>query len=425
VKVNKRHLRPIVRAVEVAASPGHRPLTEAVHFLQDAFGKGRSLSQYPPEAFPLRCIPETAKRYLYTSEANGHRRLLPDRYEFLVSRLLRNGLEAGDIFCRDSVRFRSFEDDLLDDQRWQDKDTLMTHTGLAILKQPIRDHLAELEERLETRLQEVNQRITAGENTHFEVKKRGPHVHWTLQYPRDAEPVNHALFDALQQIDIGSVLHFANRQCHFMETFEHVLGRYAKQERDDDTMIACLIAWASNMGLGRMGENSDISYPALATTSDNFLRLETLKGANDRVSNAIATLPVFKHYDLDDVLHSSSDGQKFETRTPTINARHSPKYFGLKKGVVAYTLLANHVPINAEIIGANEHESHYVFDILFNNTTDIQPEVHSTDTHGTNEVNFALLHVFGYQFAPRYRDIYDKVSTALYGFKHPSQYDEG
>jgi hypothetical protein len=25
-----------------------------------------------------------------------------------------------------------------------------------------------------------------------------------------------------------------------------------------------------------------------------------------------------------------------------------------------------------------------VFDILFNNTTDIQPEIHSTDTHGSN-----------------------------------------
>ncbi len=54
-------------------------------------------------------------------------------------------------------------------------------------------------------------------------------------------------------------------------------------------------------------------------------------------------------------------------------------------------MVANHIPVNARIIGANEHESHYVFDILFNNTTDIQPDVHSTDTHGTNEVNFAIL----------------------------------
>jgi TnpA family transposase len=84
--------------------------------------------------------------------------------------------------------------------------------------------------------------------------------------------------------------------------------------------------------------------------------------------------------------------------------------------------VANHIRINARIIGANEHESHYVFDLLFNNTTEIQPEVHSTDTHGTNAVNFALLHLFGYQFAPRYRDFYDQVRTTLYGFKHPRHY---
>jgi TnpA family transposase len=395
-----------------------------VHFLKGAFSKGRSLSQYPPEAFPLRVIPDTVKRYLYGDDGNGQRRLLPDRYEFLVYRLLRHGLEAGDIFCRDSVRFRSFEDDLVDTPRWQAKDTLIVDTGLTILQQPIREHLAELEQRLETRLSEVNQRIAAGENAHFESKRRGPTVRWTLHYPHDTESVNHVFFDALKQVDIGSVLHFVHQHCHFLDAFDHVLGRYAKQERDDHTMIACLIAWASNMGIGRMGENSDIGYQALATTSENFLRLETLKGANDRVSNAIAALPIFRHYDIDDVLHSSSDGQKFETGIPTINARHSPKYFGLKKGVVAYTLLANHVPIQADIIGANDHESHYVFDILFNNTSDIQPAVHSTDTHGTNEVNFALLHLFGYQFAPRYRDFYDKVTKALYGFKHPRLYGE-
>jgi TnpA family transposase len=49
------------------------------------------------------------------------------------------------------------------------------------------------------------------------------------------------------------------------------------------------------------------------------------------------------------------------------------------------------VPFNARIIGANESESHYVYDLLANNTTDIQPNTHSTDTHGTNEVNFLIL----------------------------------
>lgn len=419
----KRHLRAILLAVDFAASSVHAPLIEAVHFLKAAFRKGRSLGHYPPGRFPNRFIPDSIKRYLYTKGTHRQKHLLLDRYEFFVYRILRNGLEAGDVFCRDSVCFRSFEDDLLDDQMWQKKEELIASTGLTIFKLSIRDHLASLEQMLEDRVTKVNQRIASGENEHFQIKKRGPHVRWSLQYPRSSEPVNHSFFDALRQVDIGDLLYFVNRHCRFMEAFDHTLGRYVKQEADDRAVTACLIAWGTNMGLGKMGELSDIGYHTLSTTSDNFIRLETLREANDRVSNAIAGLPIFAYYDIGETLHSSSDGQKFETQIHTINARHSPKYFGLKKGIVAYTLVANHIPVNAKIIGANEHESHYVFDILYNNMTDIQPEVHSTDSHGANEVNFAILHLFGYQFAPRYRDLHDKVSKSLYGFKHPSQYD--
>jgi len=419
----KCNLRPILQAIELASASGHAPLLKALQCLKAATQKGRPLNQYRSDSFPAQFIPDSTRRYLYASAAAGGQ-LLPDRYEFLVYRLLRNGLESGDIFCRDSVRFRSFEDDLLSEQQWKAKTELITATGLTILKQPIQDYLMALEQTLETRLSEVNQRLSTGENQHFEVKKRGAQVRWTLQSPSIGESINHPLFNALKQVNLSSVLHFVNQRCQFSNAFEHRLGRYVKQKSDDSVLIACLIAWGTNMGLGRLSETSDISYHALANASNNFFRPETLTNANDLVSNAIAELPIFRHYDIGESLHSSSDGQKFESQIQTINARHSPKYFGLKKGVVSYTLVANHVPVNARIIGANEHESHYVFDLLFNNTTEVQPSVHSTDTHGANEVNFAILHLFGYQFAPRYRDIYDKVSHALYGFKHPSQYGE-
>ncbi|MCL4352231.1 MAG: Tn3 family transposase, partial [Firmicutes bacterium] len=138
--------------------------------------------------------------------------------------------------------------------------------------------------------------------------------------------------------------------------------------------------------LGKMGSISDLNYQTLHTTANNFLRPETLRAANDRVSNAMAQLPIFRHYDIEEEIHSSSDGQKFETQCSTLRSRHSPKYFGLKKGIAQYTLVANHVPINIRIFGANDHESHYVFDVLYNNPTDIRRTIHSTDTHGTNQV---------------------------------------
>ncbi|MFI5305664.1 MAG: Tn3 family transposase [Nitrospiria bacterium] len=44
-------------------------------------------------------------------------------------------------------------------------------------------------------------------------------------------------------------------------------------------------------------------------------------------------------------MHSGSDGQKWVNQFETINSRYSPKYFGLEKGITAYTLVGNHVPV--------------------------------------------------------------------------------
>lgn len=412
----KRRLRPILRTVTFEALGGNLPLLEAVRFLQTRFREGKSLRLAPPDQLPMQFVPGHIRRYLYAPDEHRQRRLSHDRYEFLVYRMLRNALEAGDVFCRQSVRFRSFEDDLLDDVRWQEKETLIAQTGLTILQQPIEELLATWEQQLEGSLRAVNERIALGENKAIQMLPGG---RWNLPYTRAAPAINHAVFAAHPDIDIQAILHFVDQRTHFSQRFEHVIHRSVKQPLDRSLMMAVLIAWGTNMGLGRMSNISDLSLSVLSTISDNFIRLETLRAANDQVSNTVAELPIFRYYDIGDLVHSSSDGQKFETRIHTINARHSSKYFGLKKGVVAYTLVANHQPINARIIGAHEHESHYVFDLLANNTTEVQPTWHSTDTHGTNQVNFALLHMFGYQFAPRYSDLYDKVRTALYGFRHP------
>ena len=57
---------------------------------------------------------------------------------------------------------------------------------------------------------------------------------------------------------------------------------------------ASILAWGTNTGLGRMGQISDIGYNMLASTSDNFIRLENLRAANDLITNAIAEMPIFR-----------------------------------------------------------------------------------------------------------------------------------
>lgn len=83
----------------------------------------------------------------------------------------------------------------------------------------------------------------------------------------------------------------------------------------DQQAIACLVAYGTNVGLGKM-EKFRISLSDPLYLSSNSLRLETLRAANDQVSNAMSKLPHSRHYDIDEEIHSSSDGQKFETQFP-------------------------------------------------------------------------------------------------------------
>lgn len=411
----KRNLRPLLRFLSLQGTAAHTRRLETLATMVAAFERGERL---PVLHVSTGLIPARLKRYLL--EPSGT--IIRDRYEFMVYRQLRDGLEAGDLHCRDSARFRSFDDDLVDDETFDRRSELFPRHGLEIAARPLREQLEELRELVETRFESVNRRILSGENRFVRVQN-GKAV-WERavrsETPVSAEP----FFNMVERLDIDTLLLFIDRRIGFMEAFEHVLGRYQKSTPSKPAIIASLMAYATNIGLGRMADICNLSYQELSTTAGNYIRLETLKEANDRLANATARLPIFRHFDIDEAVHSSSDGQKFEAAIPTINARHSSKYFGLNKGVVSYTLLANHVPLNARIIGANEHESHFVFDILFNNATDILPAIHSTDTHGTNHVNFALLYEFGYRFAPRYRNVQRQVKSGMLGFRHPTRYDK-
>jgi TnpA family transposase len=418
-KLNLRHL---FSTLDFAGLVEDAPLLEAVVFLQELLRQSKSPRQANPADFPTGIFAKGIQRYMYTEAGKRKdRRLDVDRYEFLVYRLLRKALEGGNVYVRDSNEFRSFEDDLIRPERWKDKDSVLREIGAPALLTPIEETLATFHTELEDKFDRVNRRIENGENKHIKVTGTGDKRRWSLIYPTEEEPINGPFYGQLPGIGIADLLRFVAEMTGFSSAFTHVLGRYVKQEADPHHVLACVVAMGTNMGLWKMAEVSGLGHSALMTTARNFLRAETLHAANDTISNATAALPMFDQYDVDGMKHSSSDGQRVETQIQTINARHGSKYFGLKKGVSAYTLVANHVPCNARIIGTHEHESHFVFDILHNNTTDIQPERHSTDTHGTNQVNFWLLFFDGYQFAPRYRDLHKRMS-GLVGFRHPSHH---
>jgi TnpA family transposase len=79
------------------------------------------------------------------------------------------------------------------------------------------------------------------------------------------------------------------------------------------------------------------------------------------------------------------------------------------------------VPFVTEIIGANEHEGHFVYPMLFRNTSEVDPHIISSDTAGTNNVNDLMYYLIGKIHAPCYRSTVKKTKN-ICGFKPPSHY---
>jgi TnpA family transposase len=86
----------------------------------------------------------------------------------------------------------------------------------------------------------------------------------------------------------------------------------------------------------------------------------------------------------------------------SLNANYSFKYFGKDQGVAAYTFRDERDLLwFSTVFSSAERESAYVIDGLMHNEV-VKSDIHSTDAFGFSELVFAVSHLLGFSYAPRF-----------------------
>lgn len=397
--LRKGLLRSLFLCLQFEGSEETQRLSSALETARRDLSAQDSLSEMAID----RQLP-SRKQAPFLQDGNGNFR--PDRFEWYLYLQVPNRMN-GQLTLPQVIKYRALDADLVGRKRWQEeKEKLLKQSQLPKLMIGSDELINGMVKNLDARLHEVSGYLEDSDNRNIILRNPKGKRLWRLPSGSKKHLVNNPFFQQLPTTAIADVLRMVDRDTGFIDCFEHVLGAHSKSRAHELDLLAILVGNATNQGIYGIAQISDRTYDQLSTIQANYLRLETLAAANDRINNATAKLPIFKHYNIqEDVIHASADGQKFETRRETFKTRYSSKYFGTQKGISAMSLIANHAAINARVIGANEHESHYIFDLLMSNSSEIIPEVLSTDTHGVNHVNFALLDLFGYHFAPRYAQV--------------------
>jgi TnpA family transposase len=401
---SKKNLRHLHIVMDFSSTAENSPWLAALNWMKETFFRQQKLEQRPLCEIPDGTIPTRLRTYLLNTDDKGDiTGLNGNRYEFWIYHQIHKRLETGELYLDDSVAHRNFPDELVNIEQ---KSEVLQQMDLPWFRQSLETELDTQLADLQYLWKRFDRKLRQGKLTHLEFDPKTKKIIW--HKPKaDKDLASQTDFYAkLQARDIADIFRFVNERCNFLSEMTPLQPRYAKSVSDADNLMAVILAQALNHGNLSMAENCDIPYHILNVTHQQYLRLATLKAANDKISNFISELSIFPHYSFGlEGLYGSVDGQKLEAATPTIKARHGKKYFALGKGVVAYTLLVNHIPLQTELISPNDHESYFTFDIWYNNTSNIIPDTITGDMHIINKANFAIHFCFKMQLAPRFTDL--------------------
>lgn len=425
------NLRPLFMEINFETNDDLKNLFKAIRFLKSTFHQKTPLKEIPRHMIPTGHIKPKSLLGLFTEASSAQtvkstskKTLNAWQYEFYIYRAIRENIKASKIYVNSSVGYKSFEAEVNIHPNWQKEEKkILKELNNPILLRPIEETLTELEGILEPLIERTNRRALSGENKHINITHhRDGRIDWTLPYPKRNNEIDNPFYDSLETKTISEVFDFVEQECHFMRAFTPITQRGATKIKKDYLGIkATLLANGTMQGTNLFSKRSNLKYQRLQTAEQSHIRLATLRDAGDIIANSMVNLPIFDLYELDGKKHGSVDGTKKKTRRRILKARHSKKYFGTDIGLVVMTMTLGHVPFVTEIIGANEHESHFIYPMLHRNTSEIDPDIISSDTAGTNNVNDLMYYLMGKTHAPCYRSTAKKTKT-ICGFRLPSHY---
>jgi len=385
---------PILKALTLRGEPGSEPLLEALERFKERDG---AIDRNAPHAF-LR--PDER-------EAVDKGEFRVSLYKALLFVHVIGGVKSGNLNLTQSYKYRPLDEYLICRERWEnDRENFLARAGLACFADPGRV-LRELDEQLHDHYLTTNRHIRDDVNDLVTFSAKGS---FRIKTPRaeenEADPLQD-VFPERQYIALAEVLATVDRYSGCLNEFRHWQQRYNRPKPARKTFIAGLAAIGCDIGMGKILKISrEIDATALENTVNWYFYPEGLHAVNDRIIQFMDGLELPNVYRNDpETLHTSSDGQKFEVRGDSLNANYAFKYFGKGKGVSIYSFIdERHLLFHSIVISAAERESAYVIDGLMHNDV-VKSDIHSTDTHGYTEAIFGAMHLLGFSYAPRIKNL--------------------
>ena len=407
------YLRPIFTTVTFEFYKENSHIMNLINLLKTHYASGKSPSTLKISDDLGFTIPTNMTQYLKRKPTDEH--IDPFLFEFFIYQKIFHQIDRGRLFCNDSVSYCDIDNDLIDESLVDDIESIAVKFGYPKIPIYCDQRLDDALEELDNTWDRTTENIRLDKNPGFKLKEtKSGKQQWSLSYD-SVKKLDDAFFKTLPKVEIANVVMFIGDLIGMWDGFTHMKDRYTKKKKAAPLAInACLLSEGFGFGTHKMADMSDLDISLLRSTREDFVRIDTLCAANDIVSNYVHSLSIFKQWNLlDEKILADADGQKFATSDSTIQSRYSRKYLGKGRGISLYTLLANFVAVNAKNMGLNEYEGHSLYDMIYNNKTDIDINMVTGDNHSLNQLNFVTLDSIDVNYVPSIKNVREAADELL------------
>jgi hypothetical protein len=228
--------------------------------------------------------------------------------------------------------------------------------------------------------------------------------------PDEAEALMQQAYSLLPHLKITELLLEVDGWTGFSRHFKHLKSGAAAE--DQHLLLTTILADAINLGLSKMAESCPgVTYAKLTWLQAWHIRDETYSAGLAELVNAQFRQPFAAYWG--DGTTSSSDGQNFKAGGRGHAAGQVNLKYGQEPGVQFYTHISDqYAPFHTKVINATVRDATHVLDGLLHHESDLRIKEHYTDTAGFTDHLFALMHLLGFRFAPRIRDLPTSACTS-------------
>ena len=374
---------------------GTDSLLQAINVLREMYqNNARKLPDNPPTQF----IKPRWHKLIYTDDGIDMK-----YYELCVLSELKNALRSGDIWVQGSRQFKAFDEYLLPKDSFQ---SLIQTQALPIaVDADCQTYLQSRLNLLGTELKQTNKLAKADKLPEATITATTGLKITPLDavMPESAQALITQVASMLPHIKITELLLEVDDWTGFSDEFTHL--KTDETTKDKHLLLTTILSDGINLGLRKMAESCPgTTYSKLTRLQAWHIRDETYASALGVLTNTQFTNDFARHWG--DGTTSSSDGQRFKAGGRAESTGHiNPKY-GSEPGRLIYTHVSDqYSPFHSKLINVGIRESTYVLDGLLYHESDLKVEEHYTDTAGFTDHVFALMHLLGFKFAPRIKDL--------------------